>query len=85
MATILTKPIRILASDHQPLRLIAGLEQRTPAEVIHEALAEYFAHHGESVGRVLAERQRLITAGDLEGLTRALERDVDESMLGTTR
>jgi hypothetical protein len=64
-----TKPVRIFEADHAPLRLIAELEQRSPQEVFHAALAEYFESHSEHLAAVLAETQRAIATGDLDALT----------------
>jgi len=77
-----TKPVRILDADHGALRLLADLEGRSPALVIHSALAEYLERHREDIGTMFAEAQAAIAAGDLNELARQLEhsaeRHVDE-------
>jgi hypothetical protein len=75
MPTTKTKPVRILTADHAPLQLLADVERRTPAEVVHAALAEYLAAHREELASVYGETQALLRAGDIEGLTAALRRD----------
>lgn len=67
-----TKPVRIFETDHAPLRLLAELEQRSPQEVFHAALAEYLESHREQLAAVFTEAQRAIAAGDLEALTAQL-------------
>jgi len=89
MATTKTKPVRILTADHAPLQLLADMERRTPAEVVHSALAEYLATHREELASVYGETQVLLRAGDIEGLTAALRRDagpfVAEAVAGIPR
>ena len=75
MATTKTKPVRILTADHAPLQLLADVERRTPAEVVHSALAEYLATHRDELASVYGETQTLLRAGDIDGLTAALRRD----------
>lgn len=75
MATTKTKPVRIFAGDHAPLRLVAGVEGRTPADVVHSALAEYMTAHREELASVYSETQAFLRAGDIDGLTAALRRD----------
>jgi len=41
MTALATKALRIYESDHVPLRLIAEVEGRGPADVVHAALEEY--------------------------------------------
>ena len=77
MATTRTKPVRILTADHAPLQLLADVERRTPAEVVHAALAEYLTTHRAELAAVYGETQALLRAGDMEGLTAALRRDAD--------
>jgi hypothetical protein len=67
-----TKPVRIFASDHAPLRLLAELEQRSPQEVFHAALAEYLESHRDELATVFADTQRAIASGDLDALTAQL-------------
>jgi len=75
MPTTKTKPVRILTTDHAPLQLLADVERRTPAEVVHSALAEYLATHREELATVYGDTQALLRAGDIDGLTAALRRD----------
>jgi len=75
MATTKTKPVRIFAADHAPLRLVAGVEGRTPADVVHAALAEYMAAHREELARIFGETHALLRTGDTDGLVAALRRD----------
>jgi hypothetical protein len=72
-----TKPVRIFESDHGPLRLLAELEQRSPQEVFHAALAEYLESHRDELAAVFTETQRAIAAGDLEALTAQLTASAD--------
>lgn len=67
-----TKPVRIFESDHAPLRLLAELEQRSPQEVFHTALAEYLVSHREELAAAFGDTQRAIAAGDLDALTTQL-------------
>ncbi len=75
MSTTKTKPVRILTADHAPLQLLADVERRTPAEVVHSALAEYLTTHRDELASVYGETQAWLLAGDIEGLTAALRRD----------
>lgn len=75
MATTKTKPVRILTADHAPLQLLAAVERRTAAEVVHSALAEYLATHRGELASIYGETQTLLRAGDIDGLTAALRRD----------
>jgi hypothetical protein len=70
--TVRTKPIRILESDHAPLRLLAELERRSLQEVFHAALAEYLVAHRDELAAVFADTQRAIASGDLDALTAQL-------------
>jgi hypothetical protein len=89
MATAKTKPVRILTADHAPLQLLADVERRTSAEVVHSALAEYLATHREELASVYGETQALLRAGDIEALTAALRRDagpfIDDVSAGIPR
>jgi hypothetical protein len=67
-----TKPVRIFESDHAPLRLLAELEQRSPQEVFHAALAEYLVSHRDELATVFGDTQRAIASGDLDALTAQL-------------
>lgn len=72
-----TKPVRIYEGDQGPLRLLAGLEKRSPAEVVHAALAEYFQTHRGEIAATFTHAQEMIAAGDLEGLAEALTAGTD--------
>ena len=72
-----TKPVRIYEGDQGPLRLLAGLEKRSLAEVVHVALAEYFQAHRGELAATFTHAQEMIAAGDLEGLARALRAGTD--------
>jgi hypothetical protein len=72
MAALRTKPVRVLEADHSALRLVAGIEGRQPAAVIHAALSEYIENHRDELVRVFARAQSAIAAGDLDGLTEML-------------
>ncbi|HEY8640266.1 MAG TPA: hypothetical protein VIL53_07145 [Solirubrobacterales bacterium] len=63
-----TKPLRIFALDHAPVRLIAEIEQRSPADVVHAALVQYLQMHKDELADVFTATQRAIAAGDLETL-----------------
>jgi len=65
-----TKPLRIFESDHAPVRLIAEIEQRSPADVVHAAIVEYLQRHRDELAEVFTATQRAIAAGDLDGLSR---------------
>jgi len=52
------------------LRLLAGLEKRSQAEVVHAALAEYFLTHRGELAATFTHAQKMIAAGDLSGLAR---------------
>jgi hypothetical protein len=67
-----TKPIRIFEADHAPVRLLAGVERRSPADVLHSALAEYLHNHRDELQSVYADTQRALAAGDLESLVTAM-------------
>lgn len=73
-----TKPVRILGADHGALRLLADLEGRSPAQVFHSALFEYFEHHRDEIAAIFAEAQSAIAAGDLEALSQQLERSAEQ-------
>lgn len=63
-----TKTLRIYEDDHAPLRLIAEVEGRGPADVVHSALEEYLLAHRDALADAFARAQRAIAAGDIEGL-----------------
>jgi len=79
-----TRPVRIHDADLGPLQLIARLEQRSPAEVVHEALTEYLANHKDELAEIFTATQAAIAAGDLEALghvaARSTEDRVDAAM-----
>lgn len=63
-----TKPLRIYEDDHAPLRLIAEVEGRGPADVVHSALEEYLAAHRDALSESFSQAQRAIASGDIAGL-----------------
>jgi uncharacterized protein (DUF934 family) len=71
--TTRTKPIRIFETDHAPLRLLADLDDVSPAELFHLAIAEYLHHHRERLSTTFATAQRLLADGDVEGLTQLMQ------------
>jgi len=75
MATAGTKPMRILASDHEPIRLLADLRREAPADVVHTALREYMVNHRDELVAIHAETRRFIESGDIDGLAAALRDD----------
>lgn len=75
MTTTRTRPMRILVDDVEPIRLLADLRHAAPAEIVHEAIIEYFARHRADLARVHAETQDFITRGDIEGLAAAMRAD----------
>lgn len=75
--TVRTKPIRIFETDHAPLRLLAELEQRSPQEVFHTALAEYLRSHRDELATAFGDAQRAIASGDLDALTAQLASSAD--------
>ncbi len=70
-----TKPMRIFASDHDPIRLLADLSRQMPADVVHTALREYMVNHREELAALHAETRAFIEAGDIDGLAAALRND----------
>jgi hypothetical protein len=70
--TVRTKPVRIFEADHAPIKLMAELQQQSPADVIHLAVAHYIHSHRDRLAHVFAQTQKAIAAGDLEGLTKLL-------------
>lgn len=75
MATTRTRPMRILVDDVEPIRLLADLRHAAPAEIIHQAIIEYFAKHRADLARVHAETHDFIARGDIEGLAAAMRLD----------
>jgi hypothetical protein len=68
MTALATKPVRIYAADHTPLRLIAEIEGRGAAEVVHAALAEYLQNHRDVLATAFAEAQDAVADGDIAAL-----------------
>jgi hypothetical protein len=77
LPTIKTKPVRIHLADHGSLQLIAHLERRSPADVVHKALLEYLTNHKDDLAAIFTETQEAIADGDLEALSAIVARDVD--------
>ena len=75
MATTRTKPMRILASDHEPIRLLADLRREAPADAVHTALREYMVNHRDELVALHAETRHFIESGDIDGLAAALRDD----------
>ncbi len=67
-----TKPFRIFESDIAPLRLIAELEQRSPQDVIHIALAKYVADNRSQISDVFDKTQTALADGDIDALSSLL-------------
>lgn len=67
-----TKPFRMFESDIAPLKLIAELEQRSPQDVIHIALAKYIADNGGHFADVFGKTQAALADGDLDTLSSLL-------------
>jgi hypothetical protein len=64
-----TKPVRIYEVDHAPLRFIADVEGRSPADVLHTALEEYLSNHREGLAAIFESAQDAIARGDIEALS----------------
>lgn len=77
MTTTRTKPMRVLADDIEPIRLLAHLRRSTPAEIVHAALTEYLVEHRADLARLHAETQGFIELGDIEGLAAAMRGDAE--------
>lgn len=75
MATTRTKPMRIFATDHEPLRLLADLQREAPADIVHTALREYMVNHRDELVAMHAQTRGFIESGDIEGLAAALRDD----------
>lgn len=75
-----TKAMRIFEADHGPVHLLAGLERRSAAEVVHAALAQYLRAHRTELAAAFRETQKLLAVGDIDGLTRALRADVEDQV-----
>src|SRR6476659_5819809 len=68
-----TSPLRVFASDHQPIRLLAELQAITPAELVHRAVALYVEQNRDLLATVASRAQLMVAAGDLDGLAAVLE------------
>jgi hypothetical protein len=68
-----TSPLRIYAADHQPIRLLAELETISAAELVHRALENYLDQHRVRLAEIATRAQRMVEAGDLEGLAEILD------------
>jgi len=66
-----SKPVRIFVEDDSALEELTRLLRRSRAEVVHEALAEYLAHHREELTQLYDQTQQAIASGDLGALARA--------------
>ena len=66
-----SKPVRIFADDDSALEELMHLLRRSRAEIVHEALAEYLAHHRKELTQLYERTQNAIAAGDLAALARA--------------
>lgn len=75
MVSTRTKPMRIFASDHEPIRLLADLRREAPADLVHSALREYMVNHRDELAVLHAETRHFIQTGDIDGLTAALRHD----------
>ncbi len=75
MATTRTKPMRIFAADHDPIRLLADLRREMPADVVHTALREYMVNHRDELAAIHAETRHFIETGNIDGLAAALRHD----------
>jgi hypothetical protein len=74
-----TKPVRIFEADHGALRLIAEVERRGPADVIHAALAEYMSTHRDDLSNVFARAQVAFQSGDIAALADVLSSGNDRT------
>lgn len=81
-----TKPVRIFANDDQSLGLVAGILNRSRADVFHSAWIEFLRTHREELASVFRETQEQIAHGDLDHLTRtaasALDAQIDDIVAG---
>lgn len=66
-----SKSVCIFVEDDSALEDLTRLLRRSRAEVVHEALAEYFVHHREELTQLYEQTQKAIVAGDLGALARA--------------
>jgi hypothetical protein len=72
-----TKPVRIFEADAGALRLIAGIEGRQVAHVVHAALAEYMGHHREQFSDVFTNAQKAFATGDVDALAQVMLASAD--------
>ena len=70
--TVRTKPVRIFETDHAPIKFLAELQQQSPADVIHLAIAHYIHSHRDRLSEVFTKTQEAIATGDMEALTKLL-------------
>ena len=68
MTALATKPLRIYEDDHAPLRLVAEIEGRGAADVVHAALTEYLSNHRDVLASAFSEAQAAVAAGDITAL-----------------
>lgn len=52
--------------------MVASLEGRQPAQVVHAALGEYLENHRAQLVEVFSQAQKAIASGDLDALTQLL-------------
>ena len=70
-----TKPMRVRESDIAPLQLLGHLERRATADILHDAVTEYLANHGQEFQRQFAAAQKALRAGDIDQLATLLSDD----------
>lgn len=68
MTALATKPVRIYEDDHAPLRLIAEIEGRGAADVVHAALTEYLSNHRDALASAFSDAQQAVASGDITAL-----------------
>ena len=76
-----TKAVRIFASDDHSLNLVAGLLNRSRADVFHAAWTEFLNAHRQELAQVFQETQEALASGDIDRLSEAsasaLEAQID--------
>lgn len=60
------------------MKLLASIEQRSPADVLHAALADYVGKHKGELSKAFSDTQKAIAKGDLESLTSILSASVED-------
>jgi len=85
MSASKTRPVRIHDADLGSLRLIARLERRSPADVVHEALLEYLANHKDELAEIFTATQAAIAAGDLDALGEIAGRSTEDRVEAAMR